>query len=163
MTAGVHVHPAVIATNEQLRAEVERLRTLAELNAEQAKLNADTIAEQQRHYDEVLTRLHREYQKKLAEKNEEIEAIKRGVTTIVKQRNDAEQNVRDLESKIVKTSNGWLTIAQIVEQRIYRDACPTCKTIQCEGCVVGYGDSLREIGNDRVVERWSRDWEARIK
>jgi chromosome segregation ATPase len=163
MTARVHVHPAVIATNEQLRAEVERLRTLAELNAEQAKLNADTIAEQQRHYDEVLTRLHREYQKKLAEKNEEIEAIKRGVTTIVKQRNDAEQNVRDLESKIVKTSNGWLTIAQIVEQRIYRDACPTCKTIQCEGCVVGYGDSLREIGNDRVVERWSRDWEARIK
>jgi chromosome segregation ATPase len=163
MTAGVHVHPAVLSTNEHLRAEVERLKTVAALNADQAKLNADTIGEQQRHYDEVLTRLHREYQQKLAEKNEEIEAIKRGVAVIIKQRNDAEQNVREIEAKIVKTSNGWLTIAQIVEQRIYRDACPTCKTIQCEGCVVGYGDSLREIGSDRAVDRWSRGWEARIK
>jgi uncharacterized protein YlxP (DUF503 family) len=138
MTAGVHVHPAVLSTNEQLRAEVERLKTLAALNADQAKLNADTIGEQQRHYDEVLTRLHRKYQQKLAEKNDQIDAIKSGVAVIIKQRNAAEKKFRDLEELLEnalipdpKRPGESASLFYLVESREFRVRCSDCRTWEC--------------------------------
>jgi HD superfamily phosphohydrolase len=134
----VYIHPTVLSTNEQLRAEVERLKTLVEINAEQARLNADTIGEQLRHYTERISTLSKEHRRQLEEKNTDIEMLKRGIMTVVLQRNAAEKKQRDflevLENAVIddpRRPGELATLFYIYESGEYRARCRDCRCLEC--------------------------------
>jgi N6-adenosine-specific RNA methylase IME4 len=77
----------------------------------------ELIREQMNQHAEIVSSMREEFGKKQHELEQAIGKLRRRLSEIELQR----------ETAIVKTSNGWLTIDQILEQRIYRDACPNCR------------------------------------
>jgi hypothetical protein len=143
-------HSSVV--NDEVAA-IEKKETARDRQANALAGKPELIRQQMDQHAEIVSSMRDEFGKKLQDLERTIAKLRRQLSEVDGQH----------ETAIVKTSNGWLSITQILEQHVYRDACPNCREVECEGCSAGNGETLREIGNNRMMERWARDWEARIK
>jgi predicted nucleic acid-binding Zn-ribbon protein len=132
---------------------IEKKETARDRQANALAGKPELIRQQMDQHAEIVSSMRDEFGKKLQDLERTIAKLRRQLSEVDGQH----------ETAIVKTSNGWLSITQILEQHVYRDACQNCREQSCEGCVPGYGESLREVVADMSIERWRRGWEARIR
>lgn len=106
----------------------------------QARTNAQTIADQQKHHAEEISRLHADYRSKLKAKNEEIELRDRAIAYIAKERNHFRSGYTDLQELLenavidpatleAKPTTLWF----LIEAELFRRRCADCKDVTCPG------------------------------
>src|SRR5688500_19302395 len=93
---------------------------------EEARVNAQTIRDQQVHYTEEISKLHREYRQKLEEKDEALELRSRAIYHIAKERNRYRTGLADLHELLENAViDPWqitepVTLWFLVESETYR-------------------------------------------
>ena len=126
----------------------------------QARTNAQTIVDQQKHHAEETSRLHQDYQRQLKEKNEQIDLLNKAIAHLAKSRDDERRGHRELQQKLEsaviadpRRPGHKTTLWTVIEAgEFVHGRCPNCEELSCSGCG-GY-----VLGDEEMYEgaRWER-------
>jgi hypothetical protein len=106
----------------------------------QARTNAQTIVDQQKHHAEEISRLHADYKAKLKDKNEEIDLRDKAIAYVAKERNQYRSWYTDLqellENAVIEPKalpQEPTTLWFLIEAELFRRRCVDCKDVTCPG------------------------------